>query len=135
MKTPILLLEFEVQGQLQRKSNSRRVVIKDDKVSVIKSEKALDYAEDFAKQITGDIRGGFGSDKQHLRMDVIVYYTSYRPDLSTELLKDMLEETGIISNDRWIREEHSWAFIDKYNPRVRVRLYELPPERNRSVPF
>jgi Holliday junction resolvase RusA-like endonuclease len=127
MKTPILLLEFEVQGQLRRKSNSRRIVTGEDgNTRVIKSEEALSYADDFARQITGDMKLGVGGKDQHLRMDVVVYYTSFKPDLSVELLEDLMQETGIISNDRWIREIHAYAAIDKKNPRVRVRLYELP---------
>lgn len=131
-----LLLEIKVRGTLRRKGNSRRIVKpKGQNWRVIKSEKSLNYAEDFAKQITGDMKLELGNKDQHLRMDVIVYYPNFRYDLSVELLKDLLQATGVLKDDRWIREEHLYAFIDKTNPRVKVRLYAISPEKEREIPF
>ena len=99
----------------------------------IKSKEALQYEKDFLKQITGEAKQKWGSLERSLRLDAVVYYRSRRSDLSVELLKDLLEKAGVVKNDRYICEEHLWAFVDKDNPRVEMRLYYIPV--NRQIPF
>lgn len=130
-----LLLELDIDGQPARKSNSRRLVTnrKTNKPMFIKSEAALEYEGHFFKQVPGSAKRGLGSLDEPLAMFVVVYYQSRRPDLSVELIMDLLEKTEVVANDRYIYETRAWKFFDKDHPRIRLRLYALPPKR--LIPF
>lgn len=122
------LLNIAVPGQLPRKSNSRRLVTKGRKPMVIKSKKALEYTDHFlesVKDIAESLDRPFGSRNELLSIVGVIYYPSYRSDLSIELLTDLLQKANIISDDRWIRLHVVWAVIDKENPRVDVTIYEI----------
>lgn len=99
---------------------------------VIKSSAALQYAQDFDHQIVAEARQGWGSAKQPLALEAVVYYRSALSDLSVELLKDLLQDAGVISNDRYVKDEHLWGHLDKDDPRVELRLYALEQV---DVPF
>jgi Holliday junction resolvase RusA-like endonuclease len=86
----------------------------------IKSSEALEYEQDFLKQITR--KHQLGLDGQ-LSLRGHIYYRSGRSDLSDELLCDMLEKSGVIVNDRRIRHKDLRAFIDKDNPRVEISIF------------
>ncbi len=131
-----LLAEFTVLGQPPRKSNQRMVVSrgKGGPPMVIKSEKARTYVGHFVLSVPGEYRDMVhGSLEEDLRLDIIVWYTSRRPDLSIELIKDCIEAAGVIKNDRYVREEHLYGFVDKENPRTTIRLYRIISDR--EVPF
>ena len=133
-----LLAKFEVKGQPPRKSNQRRIVTrgrgKSGPPMLIKSEEALQYIKDFNLQVPSKYRDlEYGSLDDDLRLDIIVWYTSRRPDLSIELIKDCLEKAGVIKDDRYIREEHIYGFVDKHDPRIAIKLYQIPP--GRELPF
>jgi Holliday junction resolvase RusA-like endonuclease len=57
---------------------------------------------------------------------VRVWYQSRRSDLSTELLFDLLQKSGIILNDRQIEHVESFKGLDRDAPRVHftVRKWE-----------
>jgi hypothetical protein len=126
-----LLTSFSVKGQLRRKDNGRQIVI--NKVTrrpmVIKSDEALDYEASFLSQVPGVAKGRWGSLTDSLALWVVAYYTSRKPDLSLELLLDLLQKSNVVDNDRYIREYHAWSFIDKDNPRIEVALYSIAPGR------
>jgi Holliday junction resolvase RusA-like endonuclease len=130
-----LLTEFEITGQPARKSNSRRIVKnkKTNKPLLIKSEVALNYTSEFLSQVPAEAKQRFGGLDKPLALYVVVYYKSRRPDLSIELIMDLLEKSGVVQNDRYIREQRAWGFVDKKNPRIRLRLYSLPQDR--VIPF
>lgn len=134
-ETREFLLGLMIHGEPGRKSNSRRIVInqKTGKPMIIKSEKAMDYAETFASQITGDQKRMLGSLDRSLVLYVIVYYRSRRPDLSVELIMDLLEKNEVIANDRYIRETHAYGFVDKVDPRVEILLYA--DQERREPPY
>jgi Holliday junction resolvase RusA-like endonuclease len=97
---------------------------------LIKSKEARTYVKEFQAAVPEAYRDlNYGTLDEDLRLDIIIWYTSRRPDLSIELVKDCLEEAGIIKNDRYVREEHIYGFVDKENPRVTLRLYRIPPGR------
>ena len=101
---------------------------------VIKSKEAREYLSHFKASVPEKYRDlNLGSLKDDLRLDIIVWYTSRRPDLSVELIKDCIEAAGVIKNDRYIREEHLYGFVDKQDPRINIRLYSI--SSNRSLPF
>ena len=126
------LLELTVSGQAPRKSNARQVVGrgKHGPPMVIKSQKALNYVEHFLLSVPPEYNIlEHGSLDEDLRLDIIVWYTSRRPDLSIELITDCMQKAGIIKDDRYIREMHIYGFVDKTNPRIVFRLYRISPER------
>ncbi len=127
-----LLVELTFAGQPPRKSNQRQIVTRGrhGPPMLIKSKEALTYVEAFQIMLPGEYRDRkYGSLDEDLRLDVIIWYTSRRPDLSIELVKDCLEKAGIIKNDRYIREEHIYGFVDKETPRMTLRLYRISPGR------
>jgi Holliday junction resolvase RusA-like endonuclease len=133
-----LIVEFEVEGKLPRKSNQRQLVRagrgKNARPMIIKSKEAREYIKKFRDSVPEEFHDiELGDLDTDLRLDVIVWYRDRRPDLSIELLKDAIEDAGVIKNDRYIREEHIYGFVDKENPRVKIRLYFVPSER--ELPF
>ncbi len=129
----ILLAEFVIVGQPPRKSNQRRIVRrgrgKNARPMLIKSAEALQYEKDFIKQVTGQYKQQWGSLEEDLRVDINVWYTNRRPDLSIELIKDCLTKAKVIKDDRYIREERTNGYVDKENPRISIRLYRIVGER------
>lgn len=133
-----LLAEIAIEGQPPRKSNQRRLVRrgrgKNARPMFIKSKEALQYIEDFALQVPSKYRNKeHGSLDENLRVDIAVWYTSRRPDLSVELILDCLEATKVIKNDRYIREVHTYGFVDKKNPRIKLRLFRITHEREPPI--
>lgn len=122
-----LLVEMVILGKLPRKSNSRRIVRnkKTGKPLIIKSEQALDYTKKFGLQVRNEVKQKFGSLEDPLGLEVVVYYADRRPDLSIELLKDLLQLNDVVKDDRYIRQQACWAFVDKQYPRTELRLYQL----------
>lgn len=117
---------FTILGKLASKSNSRRLVAPGGRPMSIKSAAAMEFEEGAIPQIPADLKGlGLGSKNQLLGLSATIYYPSFRSDLDDTLLCDVLERAGVVSNDRWIREKRLLARVDKDNPRVEVRLWEL----------
>jgi Holliday junction resolvase RusA-like endonuclease len=116
------MISFRVLGNLPRKSNGRQIFRPGGrKLIFAKSNKALAYEKSFILQ-TGYIQKGTFADKQQLKMTAYIYYDSQRPDLSDELLCDLMEKSGIIPNDRYIFEKHIYKIIDRKCPRVEVDI-------------
>ena len=120
-----LVSEFVIKGKPGRKSNSRQIVRnpKTDKPMVIKSSVALSYAKQFGKQVTDEMKVGVGSEKEVLAVWANMYYPSNRQDISIEMITDLMQKHGIISNDRWVKCHLLFGAIDRDNPRVHIRLY------------
>ena len=78
----------------------------------------MEQVPEYAKQAYGDV-------DRPLALWAHVHYQSNRSDLSVELLKDLLQKAGVVSNDRWIKAELLFASIDRDNPRVEVELYAI----------
>jgi Holliday junction resolvase RusA-like endonuclease len=118
-------VRLSIIGQLPRKSNSRRLVTNKGtgRAMFIKSKEALQYEKDFEQQVRQKDRVGMDGK---LALRCIIYYRSNRSDLSDELLCDMLEKAGVISNDRWIFYKEQGKVIDKENPRVELTIEQMP---------
>lgn len=91
---------------------------------LIKSERALTYADVFRRQVqkieplmTGEIR-----------MTIHIWYASRRPDLDESLILDLLQGLVYV-NDRQVRERHTYWHLDKDNPRTTLLIEEkkAPP--------
>ena len=105
-------------GHMPRKSNSRRIVIRDNKPRSIKSRDALHWMDAASLQLRAATQ-----TRNHpgpVSITAHIYYRSERSDLSDELLSDALERADIIRNDRQIVEKHLYRHVDRDNPRVEV---------------
>lgn len=104
-----------VKGEPASKSNSRRLIWRGKSPAIIKSAKALSYADAFklqAKPIEPLLEG-------ELAISMHIYYATQRPDLDESLILDLLQ--GVIyKNDRQVREKHIHHFIDRADPRVEI---------------
>lgn len=123
----LLITSLDIIGHPPRKSNSRRLVTsKAGKLRSIRSSDALDYESAFIYQANTQYSGEpVGSLAEHLCIEITIYYRSRRADLSAELILDCLEKAGVVANDRFITEQHLYGFVDKNNPRIRIRLYKI----------
>ncbi len=120
-----LALSLTILGEPGRKSNQRRIVTNQatGKMMLIKSEKAMSYTASFLSQVPSDYQVHLGSREVPLALWAKVYYASNRPDLSSELLMDLLQEAGVINNDRFVKAQFLFGAIDRENPRVEIRIY------------
>jgi Holliday junction resolvase RusA-like endonuclease len=121
-----LEIHLHIAGQPPRKSNSRRIVTnwRTGKPMVIKSREARAWEKDAAKQIPASAKKQAGSAERPLAITFWVRYASRRPDLSVELILDLLEKTAVISNDRHVYEFHAYKEFDEDNPGVEILIEE-----------
>lgn len=91
----------------------------------MKHPKALKFEEDFALQVPVEAKRQLGSKDELLRATITVYYPSWRQDGDFALIYDLLQKTGVVSNDRWIREKHEYVEVDPKNPRCEIQIEEL----------
>ena len=124
------VLSFEATGNLPRKSNQRRIAkIKakggGTRPIIIKSKDALAFEQSFLSQVPKVCKQGLGSEAEPLLLWAHVFYRSNRSDLSVELLKDLLEKAGVVSNDRWIKAEMLFGSVDRDRPRMEIVLYRI----------
>jgi len=117
-------VSFTVLGALVSLKNSRRILRqpRTGKPFSAKSEAAARYREDFLLQVPPEAKRGLGSQTEPLRATITVWYPSWRNDLDVGLVLDLLQESGVIANDRWVREQHVWAEVDAANPRADITV-------------
>jgi Holliday junction resolvase RusA-like endonuclease len=108
-------LAFVIQGEPASKANSRRLVHTRGRPLVIKSVKAMSYAQDFKRQaprldplLDGD-----------LAVTLTIHYASRRPDLDESLILDLMQGC-IYHNDRQVKEKHVFWSLDPGNPRTEI---------------
>lgn len=118
----MILYRAIILGQPYSKSNRRQMVFnkKTKNPMFIKNQKALDYVESFKAQVVWS----HPPLECKLIMNLNIYYMTERPDLDESLVMDCLENSGVVKNDRLIREKHIYHFIDKENPRAEIELRE-----------
>ena len=113
---------FVIYGEPASKANSRKAVLIGGKPRFIKSKKALDYAEDFQRQIRQYL------NLQLLKGQVVVHikiwYASRRPDLDESLILDLLQG-HVYENDRQVKEKHIFWGLDKSNPRSEINVWTI----------
>ena len=119
-------IHLKITGQPPRKSNSRRIVRnqRSGKPMVIKSQEALAWMKDADKQIPPGARLGLGSADNPLAITFWIRYASRRPDLSVELVLDLLQKAGVISDDRHVYEYHAFKEFDRDAPGVEILVEE-----------
>lgn len=110
-------ITFTIYGEPASKSNSRRLVSIKGRPAFIKSAKAIKYLKLFGEQCP-DLDEKFEGD---VRVDMIVYYASRRPDLDESVILDAMQGK-VYSNDRQVKEKHLWWGLDRENPRAVIRV-------------
>ena len=122
---PIMLT---ITGTVVSLKNSRRLVRnrRTGKPLSIKSTDAERWMRDFVIQVPAQYRGlKLGSENQLLRAVVEIWYPSLRSDVDPSIVWDALQLAGVISNDRWIREQNIYGYIDAKNPRCKILITEV----------
>ncbi len=106
-------------------SKNRRIKTRDGRV--IKSREALMYEKNALLQIPAKYRRlGWGNRNELVGMEINIFYKSWRPDMDETLILDILEKAGVLKNDRWVRERHTYALdIDKDNPRAEITIWRI----------
>ena len=109
-------ITFTILGEPASKANSRRWTGK----FFIKSEKALNYSKMFKRQcpVLDPLMDG------DLRITIKIWYASRRPDLDASLILDLMQDC-IYKNDRSVREQHLYGYIDKDNPRSEITVEKI----------
>jgi Holliday junction resolvase RusA-like endonuclease len=112
-----IIATMTIFGQLPSLKNRRRLIPArgNRKPMIIKSAEAMDYEKAFLMAIPQRMRIGYDGP---VSVKVRVWYQSRRSDLSTELLLDLLQKSGIILNDRQVHHIESFKGLDKENPRL-----------------
>lgn len=91
------------------------------------SKGCVSFAREFMRQLPTYMANlKMGSLEQPLKATINVFYQSYRSDVDVEYVYDLLQEAGVVANDRYIRVKHvDGRFVDKNNPRVEITIEEL----------
>jgi Holliday junction resolvase RusA-like endonuclease len=114
---PMQALSFKIFGEPASKANSRRIVRYGGMSRMIKSEKALGYADMFKQQVgssSGELLEG------DVSVTMTIWYASRRPDLDESLILDLLQGHAYL-NDRQVKEKHIfWGGVDKEHPRTEI---------------
>src|SRR5262245_41479973 len=101
------MIRFTVLGQLWSLKNGKVLSTRGGRPRIIKIWKTLRFEETFARQVPVEYRNKqLGSLEKPLRVSVNVFYPSWRQDLDVEVIYDMLQKSGVIKNDRYIRVKH-----------------------------
>ena len=126
---PLQPLSLIIFGEPASKANSRRVVRIGGTSRLIKSQKALTYAELFRQQ-AGEDRCMDGD----VRVTLHIWYASRRPDLDESLILDLLQGVAY-RNDRQVKEKHIYWHLDPSNPRTNIVVEQMEkkdPEHGRG---
>lgn len=126
---PLQSLSLIIFGEPASKANSRRVVRIGGTSRLIKSQKALTYAELFRQQ-AGEDRCMDGD----VRVTLHIWYASRRPDLDESLILDLLQGVAY-RNDRQVKEKHIYWHLDPSNPRTNIVVEQMEkkdPEHGRG---
>ena len=117
----MILFSTTISGNLPSSKNRRRLIPGKGgrRPLIIKSADCLRYEQMFLSHITAKQRIGYDGP---VSVKVRVWYQSRRSDLSTELLFDLLQKSGVILNDRQVHHVESFKGLDRENPRVHLTV-------------
>jgi Holliday junction resolvase RusA-like endonuclease len=114
------VLSLTIFGEPASKANSRRVVRFGSTSRLIKSRKALTYAELFRQQ-AGGVDQCMDGD---IRVTLHIWYASRRPDLDESLILDLLQGVAY-RNDRQVKEKHVFWHLDPHSPRTNILVEQM----------
>ncbi len=116
-------VSLTIYGTVPSFKNRRRILKnrRSGKPFSAKSDDAVKWMEDFVLQCPMECRNlRLGSLTTPLRAIITVFHPDMRSDLDCSGIYDGLQAAGVIANDRFIREQHHWAEIDKKSPRAEI---------------
>ena len=87
----------------------------------IKSKEALSYREYFLLQIQKSEKIGYEGP---VSLRCRIWHQSRRNDLDVSFLMDLLQDAGVIKNDRQVVHQEAWKGLDRDNPRVVFSIYK-----------
>lgn len=127
---------LEIAGQPPRKSNNRvirwvwrrandpkRRTHSPKRPIVAKSDQAIAWVSDAIEQIPDEYKAELGDLEHPLGIVFFITYRDERPDLSAELICDMLQEAGVLKDDRYLREKHLYWYKNKDRQGVKILLF------------
>lgn len=121
-------LSLKIFGEPASKANSRRVVKIGGVARLIKSHKALTYADVFHQQVRSmELRPIEGD----VRVTMHIWYASRRPDLDESLILDLLQGVTYL-NDRQVKEKHIFWGLDRENPRSEILVEQMKKSPGRT---
>ena len=120
----IELVHLTIRGCCVSLKNSRDIAVnrRTGRMWPKKNAAILKFEADFAAQVPPKARVGL---RGPLAVTTDVWYPDERQDLDCAILYDLLQSTGIIGNDRQIREKHETRHTDKDNPRISLIVRRL----------
>ena len=122
------IIQGVVHRPLPSKANSRKIVTfgkgAGARPAIIKSKEAREFETHFnVVALASGLRDVPLDGK--LWLAVLVYQKDMRRDLECELLKDCLQRSGVVKNDRLFWKVSEERRIDKEDPRVEFRLGKI----------
>ena len=115
---------FIVFGEPASKANVRRLVTIRGRPAFIKSKKANDYMASLKGQCMEDAkRQGIVPTDKDLRVEMMIFYASRRPDLDESVILDGLQGIAYV-NDRQVRQRMVYWGLDRDLPRAVIRISE-----------
>ena len=126
VNTDLQAISQIIFGEPASKANSRRLVRFGNMSRLIKSQKALNYSDAFKQQCT-PLQQLMTGD---LRVTMVIYYASRRPDLDESLILDLMQ--GLIyENDRQVKERHTYWRLDPDQPRAEIIVEKIDRKSTR----
>lgn len=119
-----MTIRFTILGALASMKN-RRIPSRHNPRVTLPNRACRVFERDFLVQVPRSACKAIGSLTKPLRSTITVYYRDMRSDLDAAFVYDLLQKAGVIRNDRYIREKHEVARIDKACPRVEIQIEEL----------
>ena len=108
-----------IRGEPASKANSRRLVTIKGRPAFIRSSKAISYANAFAAQCKEQLTTAPTQDD--VRVDLLIYYASRRPDLDESIILDAMQGLVYI-NDRQVKQRGVYWALDCDDPRAVIRI-------------
>jgi Holliday junction resolvase RusA-like endonuclease len=108
-----------IKGEPASKANSRRLVTIKGRPAFIRSSKAISYADAFAMQCRQQL--GVPPTPDDVRVDILIYYASRRPDLDDSIILDAMQGLVYV-NDRQVKQRSVYWALDKSDPRSVIRI-------------
>lgn len=115
---------FTVYGKLASMKNGR-IPLKRNPYKTIPNDDCRTFERSFMSQVPRKAMLALGSLDRLLWSKVTVYYPSMRSDLDCAFVYDLLQKSGVVRNDRYIREKYERGLIDAKNPRVEIAVGEI----------
>lgn len=115
--------EITILGDCPSKANSYKIITIGGHSSLSKTKALKEYEKSFFLQCKH--RGV--NITSFFTIDIDVYYENNRKDLdgSFKIILDCLQQCKVIKNDRECVEIHARKMIDKFNPRIEIKIHPI----------